>query len=90
MEHAGELAARLYAAFRDGEEAGLDVIFVEAVPGVGVGRAVMNRLCRQESCVWWARSEFPSAQPRQPLLDLLRLPREPVGFGRPPLALLLR
>ncbi len=46
FEHAGELAARLYAAFRDGEEAGLDVIVVEAVPEVGVGRAVMDRLRR--------------------------------------------
>ena len=46
FEHAGELAARLYAAFREGEEAGLDVIVVEAVPEIGVGRAVMDRLRR--------------------------------------------
>ncbi|MDH3250063.1 MAG: L-threonylcarbamoyladenylate synthase [Acidimicrobiia bacterium] len=46
FDHAGELAALLYAAFRDGEEAGLDVIVVEAVPDVGVGRAVMDRLRR--------------------------------------------
>lgn len=49
FHHAGELAARLYAAFRDGEEAGLDVIVVEAVPEVGVGRAVMDRLRRASS-----------------------------------------
>lgn len=46
FHHAGELAARLYAALRDGEEAGLDVIVVEAVPELGVGRAVMDRLRR--------------------------------------------
>lgn len=46
FHHAGELAARLYAALRDGEEAGLDVIVVEAVAEVGVGRAVMDRLRR--------------------------------------------
>ncbi len=46
FRHAGELAARLYAALRDGEEVGLDVIVVEAVPEVGVGRAVMDRLRR--------------------------------------------
>ena len=46
FEHAGELASRLYAAFRTGEDAGLDVIVVEAVPEVGVGRAVMDRLRR--------------------------------------------
>jgi len=46
FDHAGELAARLYAALRDGEEAGLDVIVVEAVPEIGVGRAVMDRLRR--------------------------------------------
>jgi L-threonylcarbamoyladenylate synthase len=49
FHHAGELAARLYAALRDGEEAGLDVIVVEAVPEVGVGRAVMDRLRRASS-----------------------------------------
>ncbi len=46
FDHASELAADLYAALRDGEEAGLDVIVVEAVPEVGVGRAVMDRLRR--------------------------------------------
>ena len=46
FEHAGELAALLYAALRDGEEAGLDVIVVEAVPEIGVGRAIMDRLRR--------------------------------------------
>ena len=43
---AGELAARLYGALRDGEDAGVDVVVVEAVPEVGVGRAVMDRLRR--------------------------------------------
>ena len=43
---AGELAAILYAALRDGEEVGLDVIVIEAVPEIGVGRAVMDRLRR--------------------------------------------
>lgn len=46
FDHPGELAAMLYAAFRDGEEVGLDVIVVEAVPEIGVGRAVMDRLRR--------------------------------------------
>ncbi len=46
FEDAGELAALLYAALRDGEEVGLDVIVVEAVPEIGVGRAVMDRLRR--------------------------------------------
>lgn len=43
---AGQLAARLYGALRDGEDAGLDVVVVEAVLEVGVGRAVMDRLRR--------------------------------------------
>ncbi len=43
---AGDLAAKLYAALRDSEEADLDVVVVEAVPEVGVGRAVMDRLRR--------------------------------------------
>ncbi len=43
---AGELAACLYGALRNGEDAGVDVVVVEAVPEVGVGRAVMDRLRR--------------------------------------------
>jgi L-threonylcarbamoyladenylate synthase len=46
FEDAGALATKLYAALRDGEEARLDVIVIEAVPEVGVGRAVMDRLRR--------------------------------------------
>ncbi len=42
----GELAAMLYGALRDAEDAGLDVVVVEEVPEVGVGRAVMDRLRR--------------------------------------------
>ena len=41
-----EAVSAFFAAFRDGEEAGLDVIVVEAVPEIGVGRAVMDRLRR--------------------------------------------
>lgn len=43
---AGGLASLLYGAMRDAEDAGLDVAVVEAVPEVGVGRAVMDRLRR--------------------------------------------
>jgi L-threonylcarbamoyladenylate synthase len=43
---ADELAARLYAALRDGERAGVDVLVVEGVPEQGLGRAVMDRLRR--------------------------------------------
>jgi L-threonylcarbamoyladenylate synthase len=43
---AGELGARLYDALRAAEAAGLDVVVVEAVAEVGLGRAVMDRLRR--------------------------------------------
>ncbi len=46
FDRPGELAALLYGAMRDAEAAGLDVLVVEAVPEVGVGRAVMDRLRR--------------------------------------------
>ena len=36
----------LYGALRDAEAALLDTVVVEAVPEVGVGRAVMDRLRR--------------------------------------------
>ena len=41
-----DLARRLYGALRDAEEAGVDVVVVEAVPERGIGRAVMDRLRR--------------------------------------------
>jgi len=41
-----ELARDLFAALRDAEDAALDVIVVETVREVGVGRAVMDRLRR--------------------------------------------
>jgi L-threonylcarbamoyladenylate synthase len=40
------LAQRLYAALRDAELAAVDVLVVESVPEVGLGRAVMDRLRR--------------------------------------------
>jgi L-threonylcarbamoyladenylate synthase len=43
---AATLARELYAALRDAELAGLDVLVVEAVEESGVGRAVMDRLRR--------------------------------------------
>lgn len=43
---AADLAKRLYAALRDAEVAGLDLLVVESVPPDGVGRAVMDRLRR--------------------------------------------
>ena len=46
VEGAGELAAVLYAALRDAEDAGVDVVVVETVPEHGIGRAVMDRLRR--------------------------------------------
>jgi L-threonylcarbamoyladenylate synthase len=46
---AAELAARLYGALRDAEVAGVDVVVVEAVEPVGIGRAVMDRLARAAS-----------------------------------------
>ncbi|MFA9428788.1 L-threonylcarbamoyladenylate synthase [Egicoccus sp. AB-alg2] len=43
---AADLARHLYAALRAAEQAGADVVVVESVPEVGVGRAVMDRLRR--------------------------------------------
>jgi L-threonylcarbamoyladenylate synthase len=43
---ATELGAVLYRAFRDAEDAALDVVVVEAVPSTQSGRAVMDRLRR--------------------------------------------
>ncbi len=43
---AADLAAQLYGALRDAEAAGVDVLVVEGVEEVGVGRAVMDRLRR--------------------------------------------
>lgn len=43
---ATDLAAVLYDALRAAEDAGVDVVVVEAVPEVGIGRAVMDRLRR--------------------------------------------
>lgn len=45
-EGAEELARVLYQALRRADERGLEVLVVEAVPEVGVGRAVMDRLRR--------------------------------------------
>jgi len=39
-----EAARRLYAALRRFDDAGTEVIFAEAMPETGIGRAVMNRL----------------------------------------------
>jgi L-threonylcarbamoyladenylate synthase len=41
-----ELARHLYTALRDAESAGVEVLVVESVEPVGVGRAVMDRLGR--------------------------------------------
>jgi L-threonylcarbamoyladenylate synthase len=46
VSDAADLARRLYGALRDAEAAGLDVVVVEAVPEVGIGRAVMDRVRR--------------------------------------------
>jgi L-threonylcarbamoyladenylate synthase len=43
---ASSLAQQLYAALRDADSAGVEVLIVESVPEVGVGRAVMDRLRR--------------------------------------------
>ncbi|MBW3658401.1 MAG: threonylcarbamoyl-AMP synthase [Actinobacteria bacterium] len=43
---AAELASLLYRALRDAEDAGVDVLVVEAVDETDVGRAVMDRLRR--------------------------------------------
>lgn len=41
-----EIAGRLFSALRNCDDAGVDVILVEAIPASGIGLAVMNRLCR--------------------------------------------
>jgi L-threonylcarbamoyladenylate synthase len=46
VDGADELARRLYALLREAEDAGVDVVVVEAVPEPGMGRAVMDRLRR--------------------------------------------
>jgi L-threonylcarbamoyladenylate synthase len=46
FDEAAALARELYAALRDADLAGLDVLVVEAVEESGVGRAVMDRLRR--------------------------------------------
>jgi len=43
------LAAGLFAALRRGEQAAIDVILLEGVPEVGIGRAVMDRARRAAS-----------------------------------------
>lgn len=43
---ASALAQQLYAALRDAEAAEVDLVVVESVPEIGVGRAVMDRLRR--------------------------------------------
>ncbi|CAN5741828.1 L-threonylcarbamoyladenylate synthase [soil metagenome] len=43
---AADLARRLYGAMREAESAGADILIVEAVEEVGIGRAVMDRLRR--------------------------------------------
>lgn len=44
--NAGDLAAKLFGALRDAEDAGLDTVVVETVDDTGIGRAVMDRLRR--------------------------------------------
>jgi L-threonylcarbamoyladenylate synthase len=46
FDRPSQLASILYAALRRAEELGVDVIVIEAVPEVGLGRAVMDRLRR--------------------------------------------
>lgn len=43
---ARELATALYGALRSAEEAGVDVVVIESVEPVGLGRAVMDRIRR--------------------------------------------
>jgi L-threonylcarbamoyladenylate synthase len=43
---AAELGRLLYGALRAAEDAAIDVVIVEAVPAVGIGRAVMDRVRR--------------------------------------------
>ena len=44
VRDAAHLAQRLYGSLRDAERLGLDVVVVEAVEEIGIGRAVMDRL----------------------------------------------
>ena len=46
FDDAAGLAAVLYGALRDAEDAGVDVVVVEGVVPTGIGRAVMDRLGR--------------------------------------------
>jgi L-threonylcarbamoyladenylate synthase len=46
VRDAEHLAQRLYDSLRDAERIGMDVVVVEAVAEVGIGRAVMDRLRR--------------------------------------------
>jgi L-threonylcarbamoyladenylate synthase len=46
FQDAGDLARQLYAALRDAELAGVEVLVVESVAEDGIGRAVMDRLRR--------------------------------------------
>jgi L-threonylcarbamoyladenylate synthase len=46
FDDAGDLARQLYAALRDAELAGVEVLVVESVAEDGIGRAVMDRLRR--------------------------------------------
>lgn len=41
-----EIANHLFSAFRECDEAGAEVVLVETVAPIGMGLAVMNRLCR--------------------------------------------
>lgn len=49
FEDASELAQQLYAALRAAELAEVEILVIESVPEVGVGRAVMDRLRRAAS-----------------------------------------
>lgn len=46
VRDADHLGERLYGALRDAESSGVDVVVIESVPEVGIGRAVMDRLRR--------------------------------------------
>jgi L-threonylcarbamoyladenylate synthase len=43
-----EAAANLFSLLHELDKAGLDVIYVEPVPEVGLGRAIMDRLRKAE------------------------------------------
>lgn len=49
VRDAEHLAQRLYDSLRDAERIGIQIVVVEAVPDVGIGRAVMDRLRRAAS-----------------------------------------